>query len=315
VNILIVGASGNLGSHIVRHLSRRPHQLRLLVHKTPVAPELLEQPNISIVSADLDNPDSLSHAASGVDRIIYVAGVLFRPNPEAFLPRTNTAYVQNMVDAGLTASVSRFILISFPHVEENTTPESPALGRLDVQPQSIHGRTRLDAERYLFGVCKDTMMNPVVLRVGVIYGRDIKLIEAARKLMRYGAFAIWRKPTWVHLLALPDFLRSIEIAVERDTLHGIYNICDDDPVLLQEFVDILATHWSYQRPPRLPAFCFYWAATLCEFFASILHTSAPLTRDIVQMGMTSVVADTSRMKRELGLDLQYPDFKKGLSIL
>ena len=267
------------------------------------------------MSGDLDDPASLIKTTTGIDCIVYVAGVLFRPSPHKFLHRTNTIYVRNMVDAAVRAGVSRFILISFPHVEENTTPNSPASGRMDVHPKSIHARTRLEAEKYLLGACENELMEPVVLRVGVIYGRDVKLIEAARKLMRYRVFAVWKKPTWVHLLALPDFLNAVEVTIERGGLRGIYNICDDFPVLLQEFLDALATHWSYRRPLRLPAFCFDWTATVCEFAATIFRTRSPLTRDMIGMAMTSVVADTSRMKRELRLELLFPNFKKGLSII
>jgi nucleoside-diphosphate-sugar epimerase len=315
VKTLIVGASGNLGRHIARALLSRSHQLRLLVHKTPLPGNLASHPNVQVVSGDLDDPASLSDATTGVDRIVYVAGVLFRPNPETFLPKTNTIYVRNMVDAGIAAGVSRFILISFPHIEENTTPDSPALGRLDVQPKAVHARTRLDAEKYLFNACRNRTMEPVALRAGIIYGPDMKLIRAARTLMRYKLLAIWSNPTWIHLLALPDFLRSVEIAVERDGLHGVYNNCDDCPIMLQNFVDALATHWGYRKPIRLPAGCFNLAAAVCESFATIFRTRTPLTRDMICMAMTSVVADTSRMKSELQPNLEYPSFKEGLAIL
>lgn len=313
MNILIVGASGNLGSHIARHLLKGPHQLRLFVHKAPLLHDLCNHPNITVASGDLDDSTSLPAATAGVNCIVYVAGVLFKPSPQRFLHRTNTIYVRNMVDAALKAGVERFILISFPHVEENTTPDSPATGRLDVNPKSIHARTRLEAEKYLFGVCKDKSMKPLVLRAGVIYGRDIKLIEAARKLMRYGVFAVWRNPTWVHLLALPDFLRSVEIAIERDSLSGIYNLCDDHPITLQEFLDALAAHWGYRKPRRLPAFCFHGAAAFCELLATIFRTRTPLTRDMIHMGMTSVVADTTRMKRDISKTLLHPSFRSGLT--
>jgi nucleoside-diphosphate-sugar epimerase len=263
----------------------------------------------------LENVASLTNATTGVDRIVYVAGVLFKPNPEKFLPTTNTIYVRNLVDAATAASVARFILISFPHIEEHTTPDSPAHGRLDVQPQAVHARTRLDAEKYLFAACRNGAMEPVVLRAGIVYGPEMKLIEAARRLMRYKLLPIWSKPTWIHLLALPDFLRTVEIAVERAGLHGVYNICDDCPVLLQEFLDTLAIHWGHTRPYRLPAISFKVAATVCEFLATLFRTGTPLTRDMISMAMTSVIADTSRMKNELQQDLRYPSFKEGLSIL
>ena len=315
MNILIVGASGNLGSHIARYLLKGPHQLRLFVHKAPLPHDLFNHPNVTVASGDLDDPTSLPKATAGIHCIVYVAGVLFRPRPQRFLHRTNTIYVQNLVNAALKEGVGRFILISFPHIEENTTPDSPATGRLDVKPRSVHARTRLEAEKYLFGACKDKPIKPLVLRAGVIYGRDVKLIEAARKLMQYGLFAVWRNPTWIHLLALPDFLRSVETAIERDALSGIYNICDDYPTTLQEFLDALAAHWRYHKPRRLPEFCFHGAAVFCEILATIFHTRTPLTRDMIHMAMTSVVADTSRTKREIRQDLLYPSFRTGLSIL
>jgi len=129
--------------------------------------------------------------------------------------------------------VGKFILISFPHVEENTTPDNRAKGVSDVEPRSIHARTRLEAEKYLFRACEGKKTVPIVPRTGVIYGREVKLIEAARWLMRRRLMATWRKPTWIHLLALSDFLRIIRIVIEEDNLFGIYNLGDDQPMLVQ----------------------------------------------------------------------------------
>ena len=229
--------------------------------------------------------------------------------------RINIIYVQNLIDAALIVSVGKFILISFPHVEENTTPDNPARGVLDVEPKSIHARTRLAAEKYLFRACEGRKMIPIVPRAGVIYGRGVKLIEAARWLMRRRLMAAWRKPTWIHLLALPDFLRIIRIAIEKENLFGIYNLSDDQPMLVQEFLDRLAEHWHYPKPIRLPESAFYAAAYFCETFAAIFCTATPLNREIVQMGITSVVADTSRMKKEIVAKLHFPTFREGVAIL
>jgi nucleoside-diphosphate-sugar epimerase len=315
VNILIVGASGNLGFHLSKHLLGSPHRLRLLKHTRALPFDLPQGANAEIIQADLNEPSSLHSVCKDIDCIVYLAGVLFQPRPETFLHRTNTVFVQNIVDAALASGVRKFILVSFPHIEEATTPEVRATGRLDVEPKSIHARTRLEAEKYLFRACKNKIMQPLVLRAGVVYGRGVKLTEAARWLMRKRILAVWRKPTWVHLLALPDLLMLIEHSITRDNLSGIYNLCDDRPLLIQEFLDRLAAHWGYQKPWRLPAFAFYWAASLCETGAIFLHTGTPLTRDIVDMAMTSVVADTARMKQELMPQLAYPTLDQGLTIV
>jgi NAD dependent epimerase/dehydratase family enzyme len=149
----------------------------------------------------------------------------------------------------------------------------------------------------------------------VIYGREVKLIKAARWLMRRRLMAIWSIPTWVHLLALPDFLNIVRIAIENEHLSGIYNLCDDEPLLLRDFLNRLAEHWNYSKLWHMPSWTFYATAVLCETLATVFHTATPLTRDIVRMGMTSVVADTSRMKSEIVADLMYPTLAHGLAIL
>jgi NAD dependent epimerase/dehydratase family enzyme len=149
----------------------------------------------------------------------------------------------------------------------------------------------------------------------VIYGREVKLVEAARCLMRWRLMAIWRAPTWLHLLALPDFLNIVRVAIEKENLSGIYNLCDDQPLLLQDFLDRLARHWGYRPPRRLPEYFFHAAAAICEATASVCRTGTPLTRDMIAMGITSVAADTSRMKREIVGQLLYPTLRQGIAIL
>jgi nucleoside-diphosphate-sugar epimerase len=312
VRILVVGASGNLGSQLTRRLLTQPYDLRLLRHRSAVPFE--SGPNCEIVDGDLDNPASLRGVCNSVDCVVYAAGVLFRPRPASFLRRTNTIYAQNLIDAALAAGTRKFIFTSFPHVEENTTPEAPGCGLLNVEPRSIHARTRLDAEKYLFRICVNQSMRPVVLRAGVVYGRGVKLTEAARWLLRRRLLAVWHRPTWIHLLALPDLLRIVEIAIKNANLFGIYNICDDQPVLLQEFLDRLADHWGCAKPYRIPAGFFLGAATFCEMVATLFRTGTPLTRDMIRMAMTSVVADTSRMKREIVSTLLHPTLTEGLRI-
>jgi nucleoside-diphosphate-sugar epimerase len=315
VRILIAGATGNLGSRVAMHLVDGTHQLRLLIHKTQPTADLLNHANVSVVRADLAQPESLHEACASVDCIVYLAGVLFAPLPGRFLPKTNVEYVRNLVDAAKDAGVGKFILASFPHVEGETTPDHPAMGRLEAEPKVIHFRTRLQAERLLCRSCGAGSMTPIIFRAGIVYGPGVKLPEAARWMLRHRLMAIWRKPTWAHLIALPDFLAALQRAIEVQDVHGIYQVCDDAPLTLQDFLDKLADHYNCPRPWRLPNWIFQLAGMGCETAALLLRTAAPLNRDIVRAGMTSCVADNSRMKRELLPTLAYPTITEGLNLL
>lgn len=315
MRVLITGAAGNLGTFLARSLLGSEHRLRAMVHRTPLAADLAKHPQVEVVRADLAQPASLEAAVRGVEAIVHFAGVLFRPFPERFLPQTNAEYVYNLARAAASAGVGRFILISFPHVEGESTPDSPAHGTLDARPISVHAQTRLAAEHHLIEAAQRSTMTPLILRSGLIYGRGVLMIEAARWLMRRRLLGVWRRPTWVHPLALPDFLACVRMAIEKPGLRGVFPVADDRPMTLQDFLDALARRWGFARPWRAPAPLFYAAGLACELWGALWGVAAPLTRDFIRIGMVSHVCDTSRMKSELLPELQYPKLEDGLGLL
>lgn len=312
---LITGAAGNLGGLLAQHLVAGGHHLRLMRHRRPLPDSLQRAPNVEPVLADLANPETLHPAVDGVDIVVHLAGVLFSPRPERFLPETNTRWFENLLSAALSARVRRIILISFPHVEGHTSVDHPATGRLDRSPVSVHAQTRLQEERALLTRTRGTDTTPVVLRLGMVYGRGILMIEAARWLARRRLLAVWRDPTWIHLVSTIDCLNAIEAAVSRDNVEGIYHVGDEKPVTLQNFLDSACTVWGYPRPTRLPLWLIYTAASLCELFATMAGTPSPLTRDFIRIGRVSYWGDTRRTRADLLADLEYPTLEKGLSTL
>ncbi len=314
MRVMITGAAGNLGGFLAQAMMGGPHPLRLMIHQRPITYPLGDT-DVEVVRADLDSPDTLVAACRDVDCIVHFAGVLFRPRPERFLPRTNVDYVANLMDAALVEGVGKFILISFPHVEGESTPDRPARGSMQGSPASIHAQTRLEAERLVQKAGGTGKLQPICLRPGMIYARGVLMIEAARRLMRWGLLPVWRKPTWIHLLALPDFNRAVMAAIDHPSLTGVVNLGDEKPLTLQVFLDLIARHWGYLRPPRLPSPAFKLAAAMVEGFAGIFGTVAPITRDFIRIGMASYTADISRMKKELLPELTYPTIEQGLTLL
>ncbi len=313
--VLITGAAGNLGSLLARHLASGPSRLRLMYHRRPLAPELAQLPGVTAVQADLAGPQTLPAALEGVDAVVHLAGILFAPRPEVFLPETNTRWFENLLTAALATSVRKVVLISFPHVEGPTSVERPASGRLDVEPISVHARTRLQEERLLFERTHGTGTTPVVLRLGMVYGRGILMVEAARWLAAHRLLAVWPEPTPIQLISTPDCLRAIEAAVAKPEADGIYHVGDEMPVTLQRFLDEACRVWGHPPPHRLPLGLIETAAQLCEIFAIVAKTRSPLTRDFIRIGRVPYLGDTARMRRELLPRLEHPTLDSGLSTL
>ena len=315
MTILITGAAGNLGSLLARRLLPRACELRLMYHRRPLAADLVAAANVRPVRADLADPDTLKPVLSGVDVVVHFAGRLFAPRPERFLPETNTRWFSNLTDAAIDARVGRLILTSFPHVEGPSSVERPATGRLDRRPVSVHAQTRLEEEQLLFTRTAGSPTTPVVLRLGLVYGRGVLMIEAARWLARRRLLCVWKEPTLFHLLSTADFLQATEAAMFKPGVQGIYHVGDERPVSLQEFVDSLCRAWGYPRPMRIPFAAVYASAWLCEQVALVARTPSPLTRDFVRLGRVPHWGDTRRARQELVPELVHPTLESGLSTL
>ncbi len=312
LTVLITGAAGNLGGLLAEYLMTEKINLNLLIHNKDVNEKLKSRNNIKIFRIDLAKKDTLDESLKNTDVIVHFAGILFKHNPEKFLPVTNTQYFKNLVEKAIEHNIKRIILVSFPHVEGKTTPENPATDRLDGKPNSVHAQTRLEEEKLLFAESQKYGFEAVSLRVGMVYGKGILMIDAAMWFAKHYLLGIWKKPTHIHLISIIDFLESTKNAFIKKGINGIYNIGDEGKQTLQEFFDDITSYCGYKKPWRMPVWLIMLAARIFEFFSMLFGTRSPLTRDFIRIGMTSYYGDTTRMRKELLPKLTYKNYKEGI---
>lgn len=312
--VAITGAAGNLGSLLARKMLGEDVRLNLLIHTKDLPADIQANDKVSMFRTDLAKPETLDAALDGVDTVVHFAGVLFKANPEKFLHTTNTLYFRNLLDAAVKHNVGRVILISFPHVEGESTPENPTCGSLDGTPGSVHAQTRLEEEKLLFGYASKHGFEPVSLRVGMVYGKGILMIDAAQWFARHRLLGIWRKPTWIHLISAHDFLSATVTAILKPGINGIYHIGDEGVQTLQEFLDTITVHSGGRKPWRMPVWMIMTAARCFEVFSRIFRTRSPLTRDFIRIGMVSYYGDTTRMRQELLPRLKYRTYREGMEL-
>lgn len=310
---LITGAAGNLGSLLSRFVRDNEPDLPLFLmeHRTTVPDDLRSHPSFEIRKGDLSRIETLDRCLDGVDTIVHFAGVLFRANPEKFLPETNVGYFKNLLEAAAAKGIARVILISFPHVEGPTSRQQPAIGKLDGNPISVHAKTRLEEEKLLF----EQAAKPVSLRVGMVYGKGILMVDAAKWFAKRRLLGVWREPTQIHLISKTDFCRAALAAIQNRNAGGIYHVGDEGNDSLQSFLDLACDVWGYHRPWRMPLWLIYFAARAFESVSKIFDTASPLTGDFIDIGRVPYFMDTKRFRKELLPDLIYPIIARGIKEL
>jgi uncharacterized protein YbjT (DUF2867 family) len=113
--ILVVGATGMVGSEICQRLSRRGEAVRALVRTTssPEKVALLRGCGAEICVGDLKDPDSLANACRGANAVISTASsTLSRQSGDSIESVDDTGQL-HLVEAAKSAGISRFIFVSF----------------------------------------------------------------------------------------------------------------------------------------------------------------------------------------------------------
>lgn len=310
--VAITGAAGNLGSILAKGMLHDELALHLLIHQKDVSDELKARPNTRVFRVDLNDASTLPDSLAGVDTIVHFAGVLFQARPEQFLPQTNLGYFKNLLMAAKQAQVKRVILISFPHVEGETSPEHPATGRTDGSPISAHASTRLEEEKHLLA---QEGITPIILRVGMVYGRGILMIDAARFFSRFNLLGVWREPTPIHLISTADFVAATKAAILKESVVGIYHLGDEGIQTLQEFLALACKQWHTWQPWHMPLWMINTAASGFELISALTGWRSPLTRDFIKIGRVSYYGDTTRMRQELLAELRYKTVREGINTL
>ncbi|MCG3152689.1 MAG: 3 beta-hydroxysteroid dehydrogenase/Delta 5--_4-isomerase [bacterium] len=111
--ILVTGASGFVGRHLVEALTADGHTVRALTHRATLPSSLASIPRVSAVKGDLLDPDSLPQALVGIDTVIHLVGIIREfPSKGVTFQRLHTEATANLVAATEAAGIRRYLHMS-----------------------------------------------------------------------------------------------------------------------------------------------------------------------------------------------------------
>src|SRR5690242_2120418 len=108
MKILITGATGLLGGHLIKEVQQRGEQLRALVLPVEDAEKLVAQ-GVEIVRGDITEAETLGPAVKDVDLVFHLAGMMGVWRPVADYHRVNVTGSENLYRAALAAGVRRYV--------------------------------------------------------------------------------------------------------------------------------------------------------------------------------------------------------------
>ena len=122
--ILVAGATGVLGSEIVRRLTARGEKVRAMIRVTsaPEKVDRLKAMGAEIVRADVKEPATLLAACAGVDAVISTITTILTSQPGDSFEATDGEGTKSLIDAAKEAGASKFVFVSFDTTKATDNP-------------------------------------------------------------------------------------------------------------------------------------------------------------------------------------------------
>ena len=265
MKIFVAGATGVMGQRLIPLLIRSGHAVTGMTRSPEKVDQISSAGAEPVIADALDRPAVLS-AIERVQPEVIVHQLTAIPSDlnlrhldQHFAPtnQLRTEGTDNLMAAAVAVKARRFVAQSFagwPYARTDGTAKTED-DPLDSNPPEALRRS-LEALRHLEKVTTGTAgIEGVVLRYGAFYGpgntlsRQGAMLEQVRRRripIIGGGRGVW---SFVHI---DDAARATLIAIER-AAPGIYNIVDDEPAPVREWLPFLASAAGAKPPWHLPA--------------------------------------------------------------
>src|SRR5579859_3216418 len=305
MKVLITGATGLLGRHLLRELRLHGEQIRALVLPAENA-ELLREQGVEVVRGDVTAVNTLAPAVEGIDCVIHLAGMMGVWRPLSDYRRVNVTGTENLYWAAQRAGVRRFVHTSSHTVyglghgrfmtEQDTLWPDP-------DPYSI---TKAEGDRLIRRLMQDSTIETIVLRPGTFFGPGDHLHfgRMAGRLKQGKGVIIGQGDNALPFCYVTDVVQGFLLATYHENAPGnVYNITNDRPLTQQEIFNAIADAVGGKRPTlHLPYLPIYYGSIAAEKIAMIRQTKPIVTRLGAMMFGTDNRHSIEKARRELGYE-------------
>lgn len=253
--ILVTGATGLVGSHVVQQAVDAGYPVRAMVRKVDSNGHLAKL-KVEQFVASLEDPESLKKAVNGATIIIHCAAMVGDWGPTSEYRAVNVVGTQSLVNAALeSGTVKRWVQISslgvYPGTDHYGTDETVASSVKGIDGYTL---TKVESENVVLDAVKSKQLPAVILRPGFIYGpRDRTVMPRLLQRLQTNRFAyLGNSDKLMNNTFVGNLCEAIWLAIENDSVVGeVFNIRDPQAVTKQAFIDTICEAAELTKPTKV----------------------------------------------------------------
>ncbi len=307
---LVTGASGFVGSHLVKRLMQNGHTVYALVRKTSRV-AIFKEMTPQFVYGDVRDMPSLEAIVQqypSIDTVFHVAGVITPVSQgEQIYWDSNYAGTQHVLDACRTLPLKAFVTCSSVGVI-GQLPEIPANEKSRCTPDSAYGESKYKAELLTLEYAQSFQLPATVVRLAWCYGPgDRRTLKFLRMVAKGKFFIIGDGQTKLHPVYIDDIVQGLLTCAERiDAAAGqVFIVAGPESVTLEYLARTTAQAANTSILPfKIPASIAKLGATVCETLCKPLKIEPPIHHRRLDFFFRNQAFDISKIRTTLGFEPQ-----------
>jgi nucleoside-diphosphate-sugar epimerase len=307
---LVTGGTGLLGGHLVEQMVKRGYKVRVLARRTSDIKHL-ETTGAEIVYGDIEDYDSLSAAARGMDFVFHAAARV-SPGWGSWTDFENNIVkgTVNMLNASVECGVKRFIYISSATVVGKAATRDKAADEnapceVELHRDSYYDYAKSLAEQQVLEYYKQGKIWVTVARLAPLYGPRCRLLtDRIYRYVKLFPVLPGKGDSKLSLIYITDVVDCVLLAANNEKAGGqIYNIAPIEAVTFRCLINSMACAMGKSEVRlRVPLSVVYVSAAVIEGWGRLIRSEkAPfLTRSDIKFIRGGVHIDGSKARKELG---------------
>ena len=314
MKVLITGAGGFIGSHLVDSQLEQGHDVRAVDLHLDLLQHQSANPHLETFLGDITDENLLKKLVEGVDIVYHLASAHLDVSlSDEHYRRVNVGATLSLLKAARHAGVKRFVHCSSVGVIGDVE-SPPADESTDCHPTNIYERTKLAGEREALAYSHRTGFPVVVMRPAWVYGprcpRTAKLMRTISKgrFLFFGSGQNMRHPVYIN-----DAVKGLELCASADGVNTeVFIIAGENAVPVAELVSVMSRELGVRSPKlHLPIALGLLGGYSLEMAFKLIGKQPPFSRRSVDFFLKHNAYDIRKAKRMLGYQPQ-TDLRTGL---